>query len=77
MFEPADLPGELYRMNISCYNGVERGCMFFKIFGLANITDSKFAIYLIQYLLSHKIMHLAPVQENLIVLYQGLYLQTQ
>ena len=45
-----DLPGELYRMNISCFNGVERGCMFFKIFGIANITDGKFAIYLTQYL---------------------------
>ena len=46
MFDPMDLNGELYRMNISCYNGVEEGCMFFKIIGIANITDGKFAIYL-------------------------------
>lgn len=47
MFDPMDLPGELYRMNISCHynNGVEEGCMFFKIIGTANITDGKFAIY--------------------------------
>ena len=36
-----DLEGELYRMNLSCSGGglPESGCLFFKVFGTANITN--------------------------------------
>lgn len=44
MFDPLDLDGELYRMNLSCSDAVESGCMFFKVLGIANLTDGKFAI---------------------------------
>ena len=44
MFDPLDLAGELYRMNLSCSDGVESGCLFFKVLGTANITDGQQSI---------------------------------
>ena len=41
VFDPLDLVGELYRMNISCLDRVESGCMFFKIFGITNISEGQ------------------------------------
>ena len=38
VYDPGDLTGELYRMNLSCL-GAESGCMFFKVVGISNITD--------------------------------------
>ena len=40
MYDPADLTGEVYRMNLSCSSG-ENGCLFFKVLGMTGITDGK------------------------------------
>ena len=41
MYSRDELEGELYRMNLSCSgDGLpESGCLFFKVRGIANITD--------------------------------------